>query len=211
LEASVNLQKLKQAEQEFLMKYPGGFNHPSFEAIAKKHKVDQMTAFTHESFSKAKFNKPNEIVENMVKVVSRSSMVSLFEKPKFRDMVKDANQDERQALCDGLKRLLHGSQKKGFESILEVLRRYKLAKWSLISIIPAYYKPQDEVFVKPTTAKGVIEHFELEGLVYKPQPSWEFYSAYREQILNMREKVDSCLSPNTPAFSGFLMMSFQSK
>lgn len=205
----MNLDKLKRAEKAFLTKYPGGFDHPSFEAMAKKHKVDQMTVFAQESFKKSNFNKPNEIVDNMVKTVSRSSMVSLFEKPKFRDLVKDANQDERQTLSDGLKRLLHGSQKKGFESIVEILRRYKLAKWSLISIIPAYYKPQDEIFIKPTTAKGVIEFFELEGLEYKPQPSWEFYSAYRDAILEMRTKVDACLSPNTPAFCGFLMMSFK--
>ena len=83
----------------------------------------------------------------------------------------------------------------------------KMAKWSLISICPVYYSPQDEVFVKPTTAKKAIAHFELQNLHYRPQPSWEFYTTFRATINEMKTKVDSSLSPNSAAFTGFLMMS----
>ncbi|MCG8415164.1 MAG: hypothetical protein MI746_13170, partial [Pseudomonadales bacterium] len=79
-----------------------------------------------------------------------------------------------------------------------------------ISVLPVYFRPDDEVFVKPTTAKGVIEHFELEGLVYKPQPSWEFYAAFRDEVLKMKKKVRKSLSPNNAAFTGFLMMAMKS-
>jgi hypothetical protein len=83
----------------------------------------------------------------------------------------------------------------------------RLAKWSLISICPVYFSPQEAVFVKPTTAKGVIAHFELDELHYRPQPYWEFYTGYRSIIQEMKSLVDPCLSPNSAAFSGFLMMS----
>ena len=53
-----------------------------------------------------------------------------------------------------------------------VLKAGKLAKWSLITICPVYFRPQQEVFVKPTTVKGVIAHFELDELQYRPQPYW---------------------------------------
>lgn len=75
----------------------------------------------------------------------------------------------------------------------------------------ACYRLQDEVFIKPTTAKGVIAHFELEGLDYKPTPSWDFYQRYRDARLEMKQYVDPSLSPNNPAFSGFLMMTMPKK
>jgi hypothetical protein len=62
------------------------------------------------------------------------------------------------------------------------------------------------VFVKPTTAKKVIEHLELENLEYKPQPSWEFYSEFRRQVQLMKQQVDPNLAVNNAAFTGFLMM-----
>ena len=75
-----------------------------------------------------------------------------------------------------------------------------------MTVIQAYYRPDKEVFIKPTTTKLVIEGLGL-GLNYDPTPSWDFYQAYREQITAMKKQVNSSLSPNNPAFCGFLMMS----
>jgi len=61
--------------------------------------------------------------------------------------------------------------------------------------------------VKPTTAKNIISFFEVENLSYKPQPSFEFYSSFRDLINDMKGRVDKSLSPSNPAFTGFLMMS----
>lgn len=203
----MNLDKLKQAEEDFLKRYPEGFQHPDMLAVAKKHKMDQMIGYALEHFDKDKFTNDMTIAGHMVQMIKRSSMISLFEKPKFRDSVNEADPTTISMLAYGLREFLHGNQKQGLESLVEVLTPLKLAKWSLITIIPNYYKPDDEVFVKPTTAKGVIEFFELEGLNYKPKPSWEFYQRYRAAILEMRQHVNSELAPNNAAFCGFLMMS----
>ena len=96
--------------------------------------------------------------------------------------------------------------KAGFDAMIDLLHTEKLAKWSLISIIPAYYSPSTEVFVKPTTTKNVIKHFEIKDLIYKPRPSWDFYQRYRAIINSAKDKVDNSLSPSNAAFSGFLMM-----
>ena len=61
-------------------------------------------------------------------------------------------------------------------------------------------------FVKPTTTKNVIRQFEVEDLVYRPQPTWQFYDAYRDLIAEMKALTDPSLSPNNAAFTGFLMM-----
>jgi hypothetical protein len=138
-------------------------------------------------------------------VITRSSLVSVFEKPKFRDFARELPPEDRQDLSQGLNELLYGNEQTGFESMLAILRSGKLAKWSLMTISQAYYRPQVEVFVKPTTAKGIIETFELRNLQYKPAPTWDFYREYRATINEMKTLVDPSLSQYNIAFTGFLM------
>jgi hypothetical protein len=204
----MNLDKLKQAEAAFLHQYPGGFDNPELIAIRnKKHKPDQMIALARESFSKGNFTFPNLIVQNMEMVISRSSIVSVFEKMSFRDFARVVSPHEKEWLSSGLEELLHGSEQPGFEMILDLLKSHKLAKWTLMTVCQTYFHPQRDVFIKPTTVKGVIQYFELENLQYKPTPSWAFYEAYRSIFHKMKSKVDRSLSPTNPAFSGFLFMS----
>ncbi len=202
----MNVDKLLQAEAEFLARYPGGFMDPELEAIGKKHKMSKMIELTQEAFKKLAFTSNETILENWIKIVSRSSMVSVFEKPKFKDCINSLSPSDKQEIVDGLYQQLHGKEEKGFNTILDILVKHKMAKWSLITIVPAYFNPTEAVFVKPTTAKGVVAKFELTGLEYKPRPSWVFYKGYKQAIHDMKSKVDEHLSENNAAFSGFLMM-----
>ncbi|WGO97038.1 hypothetical protein QFX18_13395 [Saccharophagus degradans] len=203
----MHTKRLKFAEEQFLAAYPGGFAHPEIVAIGKKHNVNKLSDFCQEAFAKNKFKHADQILEDWIKVISRSSMISMFEKPKFKSFINTRNSDEKKTLVDGLKLALHGKHQQGFELQLELLKVDKLAKWSIISAVPAYYRLQEEIFVKPTTVKGIVNYFELEGITYKPTPSWEFYEKYRAYILEMKKHVSPSLSPNNPAFCGFLMMS----
>jgi len=209
MNTELNNKKLQMAQTSFLAQYPQGFEDPEMVKIGKKHRVAQMTAFTQESFAKAQFKDSAAICENMIKAVSRSSMVSMFEKPKFKGFVNRLNNDEKSYLASCLKDLLHGKQERGFTGFVDILRTEKIAKWSLVSIIPAYYSPTTEVFVKPTTAKDVIKNFEVADLVYKPAPTWEFYQSYRQLINKAKTTVSPTLSPSNAAFSGFLMMAMK--
>lgn len=204
----MNIQRLKQAEAMFLKQYPGGFEHPEIAAIRKKrHNVDKMISFTQESFARRNFKLPDQIVESMVKVVGRSSVISVFEKARFRDFAASLIGDDRKFLAHSLEELLHGNTQAGFEAILDLLQTQKLAKWSLLTIVPTYYHPQREVLVKPNTVKSILAHFELTSLQYKPTPTWAFYDAYRSVIHEMKAKVEPCLSPTNAAFSWFLLLS----
>ena len=203
----MNLTKLQQAEQQFLQRYPLGFRDPEMLALTRKHKMSPLIDFAQQEFAQSRFKNSQSVSEAMSKLVSRSSMVSMFEKPKFRDYVAGIGNMDRKMLTDGLKEFLHGDQQKGFDQLVSTLAPASLAKWSLLTILPNYYAPDDEVFINPTTAKGVIEHFELGNLHYSAKPTWEFYRTYRDTILAMREKVDKSLAPNNAAFCGFLMIS----
>ena len=199
-----------RAQEAFLYRYPGGFDNPEIIATrVRKHRPDKMMALAQESFSRENFNHPERIVQNMIKMISRSSIISVFEKPRFRDFANGLTPQEREFLSGGLKELLHGDEQTGFEMILDLLKSEKLAKWSLMTVCQTYFHPQQDVFVKPTTVKGVIEYFELENLQYRPTPSWAFYEAYRLAFLDMKSRVDKSLSPTNAAFSGFLWMTIR--
>ncbi len=205
----LNQKKLLQAETLFLASYPDGFADREMVAIARKHRMEQMVALATECFSREACQDIEATADNMVKVISRSSMVSMFEKPKFRDFVKRLQANDREFLVNALSQLLHGQQRQGFDALVDILLTEKLAKWSLVSIIPAYYAPSTEVFVKPTTAKGIIKFFDVPDLEYKPRPSWDFYCAYRKLINDAKLCVAPSLSPSNAAFSGFLMMAMK--
>ena len=203
----MNIKKLKQAEAEFLAQYPDGFADPGLAPIRKKHNIDKLNEFARENLTPSHFNRPEHIAETLVKIISRSSMVSMFEKPKFRDFVRSLNSHEKEHLAFAFQKRLHGRAKRaGFEEILGMLSHYKLAKWSLISAVPFYFAPKKEAFVKPTTAKRIIAHLEIEDLHYKPTPSWEFYTGYRKVLDQVKQEVRPSLSTNYAALSGFLMV-----
>ena len=204
----MNYDKLRLAEANFLQRYPGGFADPEMVSIRKKHDIDKLAEFTKKSFARSNFNRPELITESLLKVVSRSSMVSRFEKPKFRDFVQSLNSHEREALAAAFEKRLYGRQKEqGFNEILGMLTHHKLAKWSVISIVPFYFAPRKEAFVKPTTAKGILRFLEIEDPVYKPMPSWEFYQGYKRLLEDIGRVVVPTLAPNNAALSGFMMMS----
>ena len=205
----MNKEKLKAAEAKFLERYPGGFSHPEMLEIVKKHKVEKMINLARASFAVDQFGDAGQIADAMIKVVSQSSLVSVFEKPKFRDAVRSMNDAEKTHLSRGLKEFLHGDQPVGFSLLTGLLQEYKIAKWPVLTVFPIYYRPADEVFVKPTTAKGIIAHFELSGLRYSAQPTFAFYQAYRQQILLMKQEVREILRVDNAAFCGFLMMALE--
>ncbi len=207
----MNLEKLKRAEGAFFERYPGGFSNPEMIALRKHHRLDQMVELAQESFTVRNFHHPDLIVENTVRIVTRSSLISRFEKPKFREFAYSLGSLERQDLVQGMEELLHGNEQTGFEIVLAILRTWKLAKWPLMTVCQAYYRPQAEVFIKPTTTKGIIKTFELQDLQYSPAPSWDFYERYRAAINAMKTRVDPSLSPYNIAFTGFMMRSIQAE
>lgn len=204
----MNYQKLKDAEASFLQHYPGGFADPGMESVKKKHNVDKLVEFSQQNLTRASFNRPELIAETLVKIVSRSSMVSRFEKPKFRDFINSLNSQEKQALADTMEKRLYGRQKqRGFDEFLGMLSHHKIAKWAVISVVPFYFSPRKEAFVKPTTAKGILAYLEVNDLEYKPTPSWAFYRGYLNLLAEIKQEVVPSLSPNNAALTGFLMAS----
>ena len=202
----MKLDKLLDLQGQFLADYTDGFDSPDMLKIRKKHNVEKLSAQAQEAFAESKFGDPEAVVQCMIQIIGRSSMVSMFEKPRFRDAVGTALPETRERMADGLYEMLHGKQEKGFNAILDELVTMKLAKWSLMSILPYYYAPTENWFIKPNTTKAILKHFEVEDLVYKPRPSYEFYRDYSALLDQMKDMADPKLGGNNAAFTGFLMM-----
>jgi len=205
----MNLKKLKEIEENFFEMYPKGFDDAYFAPVLKRHNVAKLSAFTQECFSKENFSNPQLVVENMTKVVSKSSMISLFEKPRFRDAMLAMSSERKDMLSIGLEEMLHGSYKKGFNIMLDILIEEKLAKWSLISVIPYYYAPKKHFFIKPTTTKNVLNYFEIDDIIYKPRPSYAFYAKYKKILNQFKREVNKKLTDDNAKFTGFLMMGME--
>ncbi len=198
------------AQKEFLRMYPGGFANDEMQVHVKKHKIDKMHDFAKEAFSKESFKDFEAVFNSIVKIISRSSVVSVFEKAKFRDFAKTMMMDQKIRLVEGLYDLLHEDKSDGFTKMAGILAEDKLAKWPLLTVIPYYYDTDGEIFIKPTTVKAVIKTFNLEGVVYNSKPTFGFYEAYKNEFLKMKEIVEPCVAPENGAFSGFLMMMVES-
>lgn len=204
----MNRTRLLEAEARFLGQYPAGFDDPGLASIKKKHNVDKLTEFARRELAREKFHRPVHVVDTALKIVSRSSMVSRFEKPKFRDFVQCLNSDEKAAFAQALELRLYGrARQRGFEELVGMLQPHGVAKWSVVSVIPFYVFPQREAFVKPTTAKGIIAALEVDDLQYRPQPTWAFYRGYQRLLKDIRDTVSDRLAPNNAALTGFLMTS----
>lgn len=201
----MNLEKLKAEEERFFISYPGGFNDPKMGSVSKKHNISRLVKLVKENLCEEAFSDPDTAIETISKIIRGSSLVSVFEKTAFRNMLNEMDPIEKAVLSEAFKQLLHGEQALGFELATSILDKYKNSKWPIITAVLYYSNPDIEFVVKPTTAKKVIEFFELKDLKYISKPSYEFYSKYRAAINMLKTKVGSELQVENGPFCGFLM------
>jgi hypothetical protein len=204
----MNIHRLKEAEAAFLARFPKGFADPGMDRIRRSHDIDRLADFTRANVTKASLSRPRGFADVLLAVVSRSSMVSRFEKPPFREFLDSLDSKDKRRLAESFRERLFGRNKReGFEEIVDLLARRKLARWSLVSALPFYLSPSKEAFVKPSTARRLVAFLEVEELHYAPRPNWDFYVGYRELVLEIKKNVDPSLTPNNAATTGFLMAS----
>lgn len=207
----MNLKELHTAENFFLKQFPEGFKSEGIHDIKKKHKFNKVMDYAQLILSKKELKHKKNSIVNITKFISKASMVSVFEKMRFRDFVKEIDDLTQFELVDSIYELIHGNEERGFNSLVNILRTYNLAKWPLVSAYLAYYRPQNDIFVKPTTVKRIIKYLELDTVVYNSKPTYEFYNEYRKIINIIKFEVDESLRPSNAAFSGFLMMTLPEK
>lgn len=205
----MNLEKLKQLESTFLLRYPKGFEDPELMAISKKHKVNEMKEFVHLNFSKEKFDDPYSISASFSKLISKSSLVSTFEKVKYKNVSQLFSREDIEGLASALWELLYGEQRKGFNQLVLLLAEYDIAKWPILTVLGVYYNGDYEVLVKPTTVKSVLNYLEVTEFKYTTKPNFDFYSQYRSLINDLKTHTSKTLDVDNGAYCGFLMITIE--
>lgn len=202
----MNYDKLKALEVAFLQQYPEGFDTEELKKIEKKHKMEKMREYVEENFCNDCFDDTELFMERFTKLISRSSLVSVFEKAKFKDYAKSFSNAEKELLSKGVYEFLYGNQELGFSMQVEVLSTYNIAKWPILTVIGVYSRPESEVLVKPTTAKSILKYFEVKDFSYSPKVNFEFYKNYRKFINDLKTETNKVLHVDNAAYCGFLMM-----
>jgi hypothetical protein len=203
----MNIERLKQAEKRFFTLYPLGFESDDLKVELKKHKMDKMIALANDALSKENLLENEDAVYDILTLITRASIVSVFEKTAFRNVINDMDTTYHKDLVDQVYTMIHVNEKEGFEGVVSLLSPYKAAKWPVLSALLGYYRPDYDVFIKPTTVKKVIETYELQDITYSATLNYEFYQKYRAYFNQMRQLLDPRLSITNGHFSGFLMMS----
>ncbi|HSN65824.1 MAG TPA: hypothetical protein VLS94_04250 [Fusibacter sp.] len=205
----MNIEKLKQLETEFLRRYPLGFDDPELMAVAKKHKVEEMKNYVHDHFSKDNFNDPSAISRAFTKLIEKSSLVSTFEKVKYKNAAKLFNQDDIEMLSSALWDILYGDQRNGFNQLVLLLATFDLAKWPILTVLGLYYNGDFEVLVKPTTVKSVLNYLEVMDIKYTSKPNYDFYLQYRTLINDLKARTGKSIATDNGAYCGFLMITIE--
>ncbi|MFY9075176.1 hypothetical protein CRU99_10770 [Malaciobacter mytili] len=205
----MNIEKLKDLQEEFLEVYPKAFEDEKLLPIMKKFNPCKLEELSKEAFSKQKFSTPEIICEDFLKIIFKSVVISLYDKLKLRDAIKAMNIYEKDMFSIALYDLLYKNKKQGMNDLVEILAPHKLAKWTIISIIPYYLNRQKEYFIKPTTTKSIIEYLEIENLVYKPKPSYEFYVNYKKVLDTLKPTVNKALKKDNVCFTAFIRMGIE--
>jgi len=205
----MHIDKLKDLESEFLDRYPKGFKDEHFFPTMKKFKPEKLEEFAKDVLKKENFSNPNQLIEDFYKVIQKSVMVSLFDKLKLKDALESLNSYEKDMLSIEIYELLYGNKKEGFEGLVEFLSEYKLAKWTIISIVPYCINRQKEYFIKPTTTKMIIKYFNQTNLIYKPKPSYEFYEKYTNFLNILKSSSHESVSFENAVFTGYLKIAIE--
>jgi len=205
----MNIDKLLSLEERFLAQYPMGFNDPGLKEIEKRHKVNIMHQLAHDWFDPSMYHEPIEMAEHFGKLIAKSSLVSIFEKAKFKDVIKQMSFSEKVALAEAIQNNLFGDQEKGFNQMVEILAMYDMAKWPILTVLGLYYNGNYEVLVKPTTAKNVLNYLEVTEFKYTSKPNYQFYDQYRTFINELKKKTQTKLADDNGAFCGFLMLTIE--
>ena len=206
----MNIEKLKDLESEFLNSYPEGFKDDNFFPTIQKFNPQKLEDFAKNALKKENFSNPNLLIEGFFKTVQKSVMVSLFDKLKLKDAIASLNSYEKDMLSIEIYEFLYGNKKDGFEGLVEFLAQYNLAKWTIISVTPYCINRHNEYFIKPTTTKMIIKYFELNDLIYKPKPSFEFYQKYTKVLDEMKSNLHDSLTFDNVAFTSFLKVAIES-
>jgi hypothetical protein len=171
---------LAELKEQFLRRFPGGFQGDSYQATERDYKEEAHKLAT-KLFSPSRVkrgtssNSSAEICEDAMRLVQATNLIFPNEKMSFRDGLRstEAKAEFAKQLCDLLSD--EGLSETRFVNFCRVLEEIGASKWTVATYFLFIFAPQDHMFMKPlvTIRAAEICAFELN---YSPQPNWLTYS-----------------------------------
>ncbi len=177
----------------FFSIYPDGFNDEAMLKAKKKHDdskiIDFFANLTENDF---KNKRPETLCEQISKILSKSTMISTFEKITFRNYI--ANKDIQLPFLMSLYNLIYYYNEESFNDFIDALSLLKeernafAAKWPIVTFF-TYYNIEHAFPVKPTTVKKVAKmlNFDIE---YNSRPNFTTYEKINTMYNNFKNNND---------------------
>lgn len=202
----MNIEKLKECEYRFYDYYKDGFNDEKLVKTTKLFNTLKFHEIAKKSFAIENFSNIEIVTEGFFTILLKSPLVSFYEGDILRKALKSFTNFEKEMLSIYLQDILYGNLKNSFDDFIELMATKNLAKWQIVTLIPYYFAPDKNYFLKPTTTKNIIKYFEIEGLKYHSKPTYEFYKRYIEIVKIMQNSVREELIGDNGRFTGFLRL-----
>lgn len=191
----------QQARQEFLARFPLGFEDPAY--VGDMHRGERFFKWAaHETFvetlGNGRFRQLLETDrESLIKAILRCersvNLLALYEKAAFTDAMKEDEPAFRflASLC----KLLEADEinETAFAPYAEAVcnlpaDRGRVASWPVATIIPFLAQPDRHLFLKPTVTEKAADALGFH-LNYRSRPNWLTYSRLLEMGRIYREKL----------------------
>ncbi len=180
--------------ERFLEIYPDGFEDIRYMEKAWKHDDSKIVEF-FQKLDAQQFDEsnPHALAEKFGKIISKSTMVSTFEKISLRNYLSFF--EGHGAFIMAIKHLIENYNEQNFDTLVDVLSRYKdqgntnAAKWPVMSFFTYYGVKSHECYpVKPTTVKQVAQLLDVD-IGYKARPNFETYEKINDMYRDFRQKT----------------------
>lgn len=188
---------IKFIEQSFLRQFPNGLQDDEFKMLGKKHQSsDRIIKMFKESITIKNLTTRNESIQeetmkSIIKAISQSTLISTFEKVAFKNYIKDTK--IHKPFMEALANMLHDCNEDTMNAFVHVCSLKKnetnanIAKWPIVTFFLAYFDPQNEIFIKPTTIKQVAYIMNVD-IEYQALPNFNTYKKARNMILDFKQQ-----------------------
>ncbi|MEN3810492.1 hypothetical protein ABH309_08995 [Chromobacterium piscinae] len=185
-------------DADFLARFPGGFQDPDWQTLARRHKnYAKAEALCQSELTRTKLDtalasgKLADATHACRQIISLATTVSTFEKIAFRNYMD--NRDLNLPFVQALRDVLHDFGPDSFAAYVDTLAMARMdpkanaAKWPIVSCFLACFDPQRHVCIKPTTVKKVAARLGVD-IHYQSRPNYECYLAVQRMVLDFRSR-----------------------
>ncbi|MBI2768271.1 MAG: hypothetical protein HYX47_01500 [Burkholderiales bacterium] len=212
--SNINYFGAARARRKFELYYPAGFDDPVYQ-VAERSVKERAHLEWESELSPLAYRRMlargehSRIVDAVLRIEQRSSLLFSFEKMALRDAVGTAAGGRLFAVALYAFLYGRGSPQNKFDAWLGALsslprRQARVLSWPLVTVFGQIARPDTHLFFKPTVTRKAARAYGFD-LDYEAAPSWPAYRALQTFAAIIRRDLD-----RKPGFRAQDMIDIQS-